>query len=295
MYEYEFSEHLIGTTLNVALIMGDDERATQIFSLILARLREHETRFSRFIPESELSQLNTQRSLVVSPLFLTLTLLARDLYIKTDGHFNPLLQIERFGYTRPYADSDMHSLTHNPLSYNTNFHMVKIDEEAHRITLEDDQLLDFGGFLKGYLAENEAKRVMYEYADVHGIIVNIGGDLHTRGRDAHDHIFIFNIENPITNQPISIPLERTSLATSGTHRRIFTDKNDTMHHILARNGIENPKSDILSASVIHPSGVTAEAYAKTLLTIRPEALSEMVDEEISYILIHNDGAVETAL
>lgn len=295
MYEYEFSEHLMGTTLSVALIMDDDAHASKIFSECLFRLREHEMRFSRFLPESELSQLNTERSLIVSPLFLSLTLLARDLYIKTDGHFNPLLQIERFGYTHSYNMEESHPLTRNPLPYNTNFHTVEIDTASRCITLADGQHLDFGGFLKGYLAENEAKRITHEYPEVHGIIVNIGGDLHTRGRDAHEHVFVFDIKNPITKQPISFPLEHMSLATSGTYKRTFTDGTDSMHHILARNGTENQKSGIISASVIHSSGATAEAYAKALLTIDPDTLIELTGDICTYILIHQDGTIHTSL
>ena len=294
MYEYTFNEHLMGTNLSVSLIMDDEERASELFVLTLGRLRIYEERFSRFREESELSRLNCDRTFIVSPLTITLLKIARSLYQKTEGHFNPLLQIDRLGYRDSY-DRLEGVQVHDPLPYNTNMNTLEIDESTHRVTLADDQKLDFGGFLKGYLAENEAKRIMYGNSNVQGVIVNIGGDLHTRGRDAGGNVFVFNIQNPHEKHGIAIPLENMSLATSGTYRHTWRTEEREVHHILGRGGTENPTSDIISASVIHRDGATAEAYAKTLLSVHPETLSTMVDEEIQCILIHNDGTTYTSL
>jgi thiamine biosynthesis lipoprotein ApbE len=102
MYEYEFNEHVMGTNLSVSLITDDESTATNIFTLTLVRLRGYEAKFSRFLPESELSKLNRERSGIVSPLFISLLHIAQELYQKTDGYFNPLLQINRLGYTESF-------------------------------------------------------------------------------------------------------------------------------------------------------------------------------------------------
>ena len=294
-HEFEFNDHLMGTDLSTALITEDEAVASEIYSLSLARLRAYETQFSRFNATSELSQLNSERSCVVSPLFISLLHIARDLYTKTDGHFNPLLQIERFGYTKTYEAIKGVTQKQNTLPYNTNFSMVAIDEQTHRVTLEGDQKLDFGGFLKGHLAEVEAKHIMETHKDVHGVIVNIGGDIHTRGRDAHGNVFVFQIENPVTGHGIDVPLENTSLATSGTYRHAWDTDKERMHHILARDGTHNPKTDIVSSSVIHEYGAHAEAYAKTLMTLTPESLESMTGEALQYALIYSDGTAHTSL
>lgn len=295
MYEYEFSEHVMGTEFSLSLITESESVATELFAQTLDRLRDYETQFSRFIPESELSTLNRERSCIVSPLCISLLHIAQHLYTKTDGHFNPLLQIHKLGYTDTFEHIQAIDHREPVLPYNINLNMLVIDEQACRVTLADDQKLDFGGFLKGYLAESEAKRIMYENKDVHAVIVNIGGDIHTRGRDAEGQIFVFDIHNPITNQPISIPLENMSLATSGTYRHKWNAHGTTIHHILARDGIQNPHSSIISASVIHENGATAEAYAKTLMTLHPETVRTLTKEILQYILIHKDGKIQTSL
>lgn len=294
MYEYTFNERLMGTDLSVSLIMDDEVRATELFVLTLGRLRIYEERFSRFCEESELSRLNRERTMVVSPLMCTLLKTARVLYQKTEGYFNPLLQVDRLGYHESFEHMTGAQFQ-NLLPYNTNMNTLSIDESTHEVRLVDDQMLDFGGFLKGYLAENEAKRIMYENSNVYGVIVNIGGDLHTRGKDEHDNVFVFDIHNPLEGNNIAVPLENMSLATSGTYKRAWDTEHAHVHHILDRGGVKNPTSDIISASVIHQSGAAAEAYAKTLLSVHPETLSVMIDESIQCILIHNDGTIYTSL
>lgn len=295
MYEFEFNEHLMGTDLSIALVADDEVEATAIYNLSLLRLRAYERQFSRFLPESELSQLNKERSHVVSPFFISLLHLARTLYTRTDGHFNPLLQIERFGYTSTFESMKETSEAHNPLPYNTNFHMVTIDEETCRVTLAPDQKLDFGGFLKGHLAEVEAKHIMEIHKNIRGVIVNIGGDIHTRGRDTHGNIFVFEIENPVTGHGIKVPLENASLATSGTYRHAWNTGTERVHHILAREGTHNPRTDIVSSSVIHGYGAHAEAYAKALMTLTPEMLESLTGEAVQYALIYSNGTVRTSL
>jgi FAD:protein FMN transferase len=295
MYEYEFSEHLMGTELSVSIITEDESYATGLYTQTLTRLKLYEGQFSRFLLESELSRLNTERSLVVSPLFITLLRVAQNLYKKTDGHFNPLLQIHKLGYTDTFEHIKAKDHAEPILPYNTNLNTVSIDEATRTVSLADDQKLDFGGFLKGYLAENEAKRIMYGNEKVQGVIVNIGGDIHTRGKDADGHIFVFDIQNPINGKSISIPLENTSLATSGTYRHAWNAHGAPVHHILARDGTHNPDSAVVSASVVHENGATAEAYAKTLMSIQPDTLQSMTDETFPFILIYKDGTIQTSL
>jgi len=68
------------------------------------------------------------------------------------------------------------------------------------IHLNEGQQLDYGGFLKGYLAELIAKNIMKYSSNIIGVIVNLGGDIHTEGLDKNGNKFIFNIYNPIARE-----------------------------------------------------------------------------------------------
>ncbi len=295
MQEFEFTERIMGTDLSVSIITKKASNATTLFDASFLRLKAYEQQFSRFLLTSELSRLNTKRSLVVTPLFLELTLIARRLYEKTGGYFNPLLQIDRFGYSKTYEEVKQMQQTKNLAPYNIDFSLVLINTDTRRITLTSDMRLDFGGFLKGHLAEMEAKQIGEEGTDVRGVIVNIGGDIHTQGTDDEGKPFVFEIKNPVQGPPITVPLQNKSLATSGTYNRTWIADMTPMHHILARDGIQNPESDIVSASVIHEHGADAEAYAKALLSLSPPILEGMIQEQLTYVTIQKEGIINTNL
>jgi len=295
MKEFEFEERIMGTDISVSIVAPTENEATRLFNASFERLKEYEAQFSRFIPTSELSQLNKKRILTVSPLFIKVLESARYLYKKTHGYFNPLLQVQRLGYTTTYALMQKELHLRNVRPYNVDFDAVIIDSKTRTVTLIEDQQLDFGGFLKGYLAEDEAKRIMREGKNVRGVIVNLGGDIHTCGRDEHNAKFTFEIEHPLGGTYISVPLENMSLATSGTYKRTWLADDKQTHHIVARDGTHNPVSDVISASVIHENGDVAEAYAKTLFTLEPDILGILVGEAVRYTTILNNGETRSSL
>ena len=98
MKEYTFSEKIMGTTLEVALVTSDFAKAEKAFTHVLEMAQGYERTFSRFQNESELSRLNHQKNMRVSGSFIEVTRTAQKLHAQTCGIFNPLLQIEKLGY-----------------------------------------------------------------------------------------------------------------------------------------------------------------------------------------------------
>jgi len=295
MQEFECNTRIMGTTLSISIITDDESRADNLFHESLRRLSSYESEFSRFIPTSTLSQLNTFKTMTVSPLFIEVLSLAKKLTLKTDGYFNPLFQIKRKGYTTTFDSLSPEIQATNSEIYNTDIKDVLINAENNSITLLQGQKLDFGGFLKGFLAEKEAVTIKNASALIQGVIVNIGGDIHTQGRDATGNQFVFSIQNPVRGDSFSVPLENMSLATSGTYKRAWNIDTKDIHHILGHTGIENPETNIISASIIHRHGAYAEAYAKMLFSLEPNACMEKIHEELQYLTINTEGIIQTSL
>lgn len=292
MHEYEYTGKAMGTDFSLAVVCDDPHVANAVNHRTEEKIRAYEAQFSRFLETSELSLLNTERHMEVSPVFLEVTLEAKRLYDVTQGVFNPLVQIARLGYIQSYEDLHHTSTSVDDATYNIDFSQTLIDTTAHTITLMEGQKLDFGGFLKGYLAEKLCHEIMDFSVLIQGAIVNIGGDIHARGYDAADETFIFTIFNPVTGvDDIQISLTNKSLATSGTYKRTWVHNAQATHHILDASGIQNPITSVVSASVIHPHGGTAEAYAKVFLGKEPEDAQALCDSETEYIIIKNDGQI----
>ncbi|MFA5299192.1 MAG: FAD:protein FMN transferase [Lutibacter sp.] len=310
MKEYEYNAKVMGTDLSVAIITNSKNLADNLYSVSLAEIQAYEKTFSRFLPDSELSQLNEKKEMVVSPIFMEVFLKAQELFLETNGVFNPLVQIERFGYDKNFDEikninfeekvKDGETLSGN---YDIDFSKIVVDRNLSKIILSAGQKLDFGGFLKGYLAEKIAKKIKLDYEKfdsekIKGVIVNIGGDIHTQGFDANDQEFIFSIYNPITKQDdIQTKLYNSSLATSGTYKRFWQSSEKTIHHILDETGTKNPVSNVISASVINSDGSRADAYAKVFLSLGHEKALKMLSDEnpendkIQFIIIKNNGEI----
>jgi len=294
MQEYSVSQKHWGTDMSLSVVAESQALASLAFAEAFIMIDEYEKRFSRFLPESELSQLNTKKELLVSDEFMAVLQRSKELYLATNKSFNPLVQIARQGYQADYESLGFTEQSIVSGTYNTDFETVVIDPETNRVILQTDQQLDFGGILKGYLSEKISLHIKNEFKGCQGNIVNLGGDLHTQGVDEAEEVFVFMIYNPVSDVDIPVALRDTSLVTSGTYRRVWKTVAGVKNHILLPDGISNPQSDIISASVMYSDGALAEAYAKSLLIQGVDAIPELSKQNhFDYLLITKTGETLT--
>ena len=212
--EYEFKDRVMGTDFVVSLVSQTEEAATSGYNQAIGIARAYENRFSRFIIDSELSTLNENKDLFVSDIFWQVFSVAENLYKETNAVFNPLLQISSLGYNKSFNDMEKHLEVNPEVCYDASWDNIYFDKKQKRICLGPQQKLDFGGFLKGYVAEEIANTLKYYFT---GIIINIGGDIFTYGEDENNMPFTFSVFNPITQKDFGhILLKNESVATSGT-------------------------------------------------------------------------------
>lgn len=295
MQEFAYQQKLMGTTVAVSVIVEPETEGEKIAAEIFSQIKDYENRFSRFIPSSELSELNNKKSLVVSDIFLTVLKRSIELSLETNGAFNPLIQIERQGYSEDYTNLEKELASVTTDKYNLDLSNIMIDEKTRLVTLQPDQKLDFGGMLKGYLATKLTQAIFKKYeSTIGGLIINIGGDLHTMGLDSTGQHFEFYLYNPVTESETPLPLKDTSLTTSGTYKRTWTVAGNKRHHILAKDGLHNPVTNIISASIIHNDGAIAEAYATTAIVSGIEALEKLLEKtDFKYFIVKTDGTTLT--
>jgi thiamine biosynthesis lipoprotein len=293
MKEFEYNGKAMGTTFSISIVSDSNELADRLAKETEGEISEYEKRFSRFLPDSELSLLNRNKNMVVSETFMKVAQKSRELFSSTKGIFNPLLQIERLGYNKDFSKLNNFGDMEMEEKYDIDFSSTIIDEKSSRIILGAGQKLDFGGFLKGYLSELLCRKIKKASEKIAGVIVNIGGDIYTEGLDAEGKKFIFNIYNPITKKDdILVPVCDQALATSGTYKRNWKKSGLVVHHILDVSGTENPDSDVVSSSVIHDNGGKAEAYAKVFISLGVEkAIKILADDNIKFVIIKKDGEI----
>jgi thiamine biosynthesis lipoprotein len=176
--------------------------------------------------------------------------------------------------------------------YDTDFAHIRVHSEEHRIILADTQKLDFGGFLKGHVAQ----LMVESMREVSGAIVNLGGDIYTTGRDANGIPFVFGVYNPLLGDDVVVlPVSDGAIATSGTYRRVWDTRLGQRHHILDAHGTENPTTDIMSATVVLPDGYRADAYATVAVVLGSRRARRFLSERgAHYVCITDEGGVESS-
>ncbi len=292
--EFEYNGKAMGTEYSIAIVCEEAFFVDKVFEMAKRDIEEYEARFSRFLSSSELSRLNEKKDMAVSEIFLEVTLKAYQLFVKTKGIFNPLVSVSRLGYSKNFDEiKDGNASFDKDGYYDIDFSTVKIDKKNSHIRLNPGQNLDYGGFLKGYLSQLIAEKIKSYSSDIKGVIVNIGGDIHTKGLDKNGNRFVFNIFNPILKDgDIMVTLFNQSLATSGIYKRSWLSFNKKIHHILDITGKNNPDSDIISASIICEDGAMSEAYTKVFLSVEViKAMNILEERDILFVVIKNNGQV----
>lgn len=280
--EFNYHSRVMGCSFDMTFVAENVAQADHFFTQAQEIAQRYEGRFSRFIETSELSQLNLQKKMDVTDEFFHVFLIAKELHLATDGIFNPLLQVAQIGY-----DTDFSQVRKNPQRsslenvYNVDMNLVQSVD--HNISLGLMQNLDFGGFLKGYVAEI----ITHEVSSPYGCVVSVGGDLFVKGCDYNDQEFEIEIENPFDEESNLVrKIRDCALCTSGIHERVWKVDRREKHHILDTETQDSAKTDIVSASVIHESGAVADAFATLAVAMGAIKAKEFLDKkEMTYALI----------
>jgi FAD:protein FMN transferase len=296
MNEFSYEERHLGTTVSLSFICINKAQADTWAKACFDTIHQYEQCFSRFLPESELSILNSAGTATVSEIFLNVLMRSLELTELTKGGFNPLVQVATLGYQTNFTELSDTALVDTNV-YNTEVHTIQIDTHHHAVTLQPHQKLDFGGMLKGYLAANLADSITGKNPDCYGCIINIGGDLATRGTDALHQPFIFLLYNPITGAETPITVTDASLATSGTYARQWHTTTGKRHHIVDGRTRDNPDNTIVAVSIVTNDGAESEALTKLFLNqgvTKGVAMVAPHDYHYSFFVVYADGSVDTS-
>jgi FAD:protein FMN transferase len=234
--------------------------------------------FSRFRPDSELSQLNEEGGIEASDELLDVVAAALEARRRTGGRFDPTVHdaLVAAGYDRSFELLDgTHAGLRPPI------HAVggAVDIRGNRIELAPDVRLDLGGIAKGYAADHVAAGC----APLGACLVNAGGDIATAGGES-SHRWAVGVETH--DGSLTLALGRGGLATSGSDRRRWETAEGEAHHLIDPATGRPADSDLLRVTVVAGSSVEAEVAAKALfLAGEAEAAQEADAASIPAVLV----------
>ncbi|MGD8190417.1 FAD:protein FMN transferase [Brevibacillus ginsengisoli] len=282
----------MNTQVEVCLEHDSSPLTASAFQEAQALFVQVEAVCSRFIPESELSCLNAQPAghiRVVSPLLFEILQAAKQYYKETQGIFHPgiLPNLLAAGYRVSFdllqhrydcdhcADSQpsLESLVPGRLPLPGMLPYEIIDSTERLVQVATPHAIDLSGIAKGWCADRAAELL----ASTGCGYVNAGGDLRLFGQKGS--MWKIGIEDPFypeRNKAI-LHLTQGAAATSSTWKRRWRVGQDIRHHLIdPRTGMPS-KSSIVSATVMAPSAIQADIFAKTLLILGEEEGSDWIE------------------
>ncbi len=186
------------------------------------------------------------------------------------------------------------------------------------LTIEDGRLckadnrveIDLNSIAKGYTVDLVAERL--EALNIEDYMVNIGGEIRCKGRNAQGESWSIGIETPYDGNMEMDSFERIvhvtdrAVATSGNYRRFYlTSEGEKVAHTLDPKSGRSAVSNLLSVTVIAPTCAEADAAATMLMSLgashRAESVAKFCHEEYGwdYYLIfaanegyHTVGSIE---
>jgi thiamine biosynthesis lipoprotein len=286
--------HAMGSRM-MAAVDGDSRAAEEALQRVPEWFEEWEQVLSRFRPDSELSRLNrsTGRPVEVSETLWEVFHAAREAERFTAGLVTPtvLEALLLAGYDHsfellpPAISGDGWTPAASP-DLST---AVGWEASTRTLILPEAVRLDLGGVAKGWAAQRAAKRLA-RYAPA---LVDAGGDIAVSGLRKGGIKWPVGIGDPFhpENYFEILDLGGGGVATSGKDYHRWQREGAWMHHIIDPRSGSPAVTDILTATVVAPTVLVAEAAAKAALILGSQAGLDWIDThaELAVVLVLEGG------
>jgi thiamine biosynthesis lipoprotein len=250
----------MGTTAHLTVTGGP----SGLLDELQARIVDLEMRWSRFLPESEISVLNRNAGLPVTVSVDTIDLVERAItgWEATYGLFDPTVlgDLERAGYDRTFEQVGMGAVVASCRRRGCDD--IEVDAELGIVRLPDAVGFDPGGIGKGLAADLVVADALAAGAE--GVLVELGGDLRVSGAPP-DGSDCWRIRiAPVAGVELPwVRLTDGAVATSArTRRRWIGPGGQPRHHLIDPSSGDPSESDVLSATAVAAEGWQAEVLAK---------------------------------
>lgn len=300
---WEISGGIFGTTYHINVVLPEDNaRLKALAQGIQTELEQVDKAMSTWKQDSELSRFNQKPNqsdwtALSAPLFEVIQR-AQEISAQTDGAFDatigPVVNLWGFGpNARPeHAPSDQE--LESALSV-TGWEFLELDPDASAIRAKQPQYIDLSGIAKGYGVD-----VVARYLDSQGVqayLVEIGGEVRTRGRKPNDDVWRLAVETPSEQARqvnVVVALDRKSMATSGDYRNYYESDGRRYSHTIDPDTGKPIDHRLASVTVISEDCMTADALATAFTVMGFErAMSLATRENIpAHFIVRGEAGFE---
>ena len=218
---------------------------------------------------------------------------AKEINAKSNGFFDltldPIIELWGFGYKSKQMQvipkdnqiKNILSLIGQKSFLNMNF------DNNELIKKNKDIKINLSSIGKGYGIDLIGKKL--DQLGINNYIINIGGDILTKGYNSKKQNWVIGIENPNLKEKLIkeiVNLTNKGLATSGDYKNFFTKDGKRYSHIINPKTGKPIKHSTKSVTVIHENSMKADGWATAFLALGSlEGLKIADKEKIAVLFI----------
>ena len=295
----KLSGGVFGTTWNLTYLDAPEGvTPDQVEAAVAGAFAVVDDSMNNYRADSTISELNALDAMTVFEVDWDFALVfntAFDIYAATDGAYDPsvspLVNLWGFGpkevIRRPSSEA-IEALA--PI--------VGLEELAWDLSTRAfvkkhaKSELDFSSIAKGYAVDLAADELIE--LGVHNFMLEVGGEIQTRGNSPRGDLWRLAIENPVAGAAggvyTAISVTDVGIATSGDYRNFFVENGVRYSHLIDPRTSQPIEHDLVSVTVVHPSTMIADAWATALMIVGTEEALRLANiHELGVLLISRDG------
>ncbi len=285
---------IMGTRIAVELWADDQAVADVAMTRVFAEMRRIDASMSTYKPESEVSRVNAtaaQAPVPISAELFDLLETAVEYSRLTEGAFDITYASVGFMYDFRSHQKPTEAEIANALPA-VNYRHLELDRAARTVRFARPGVrIDLGGIAKGHAVDRGA--MILEGMKIEHASVTAGGDTRIIG-DRRGAPWVVGIRHPDDKDKViaRIPLEDTSISTSGDYERYFDEKGVRYHHIIDPASGRSA-SKVRSATILASTATRTDGLSKTAFVLGAEKAIEIYNrlDDVDAILVTPEGKV----
>jgi len=300
-----FSGPTMGTQYSVKVVSAEPLAASvqeKMAADISEALALVDAKMSTYRDDSELSRFNAAKTTEAFPLSsdtISVMAYAQRISAETGGAFDitvgPLVNAWGFGpdgRVSPPSESELAKLRQR-----VGYEKITVDTNTNTVRKSQaDIYCDLSAIAKGYAVDHVALHL--DDYDLAGYMIEVGGEVRTKGTNADGGAWRIGIEQPDTGERRArrvIGMSRISMATSGDYRNFYTADGARVSHTIDPRTGSPVRHGLASVTVLANQCLLADAYATALMVLGPEEGYRFAEEHnlaALFIMRTEDGGYE---
>ncbi len=238
---------------------------------------------STYIPDSDISKINEGDStVVVDEMFQEVFQLSKEIYLKTDGYFDPTVGtlVNAWGFG-PGKQILLDSTRVDSLMKFVGFDKVSLTPEKTIQKKNSNIHFDFNAIAKGYAIDRLA--VLMDGKEIQNYLVEVGGELVARGENAlGKRPWGVGVQDPEAERAkVSIQLKNRAMASSGNYRKFRVDSitgKKYVHTVNPKTGFTK-NGNTLGVNILANTCAEADAYATAFMAMDIKSALEFLENQ----------------